>query len=128
MPTGEPCVINLRHGAHRRAVAIDRQGPWGNPFRIGHDGDRYAVLRAHEDWLRAEVELVAELWRLKGRFLACWCDPLPCHGWLLFYLANCTEDELEDWLLGDRFWTNHMLAYRSVPGAPGCYVRLHGEL
>ncbi len=123
-----PCVLNMRHGTNRHAVAVDRQGPWGNPFRIGTHGDRRDVLIAHEDWLRSEVELVAELWRLKGRFLMCWCDPLPCHGWLLFYLANCTADEQIEWLLGDRFWTSDMLRYRSVPGAPGCHVRLYGEL
>lgn len=128
MLTSLPSVINLRHGAHRSAIACDRQGPWGNPYRIGLHGDRNAVLVAHEDWLRREVELVAELWRLKGRFLACWCDPLPCHAWLLFYLANCTEEEQIEWLLGDRFWTPQMLRYRSVPGAPGCYVRLYGGL
>lgn len=122
--SGDPRVLNIRTQSSRSAVGIVRGTVWGNPFKIGDDGDRYAVLRAHEDWLRREPELVSELWRLRGRDLACYCDPLPCHGWLLFYLANCPEDDLLDWLLGERFWTNHMLAYRSVSDAPGCWVRL----
>lgn len=119
----------MRHGTDRTAIAVDRQGPWGNPLRLNHDGDRATVLCGHETLLRDNPEMVNEVrWRLAGRSLACWCDPLPCHGWLLFYVANCTEDELENWLLGEPFWTPRMLRYRSVPGAPGCYVRLLGDL
>lgn len=121
-------VQNLRTGARREAVRIDRGTPWGNPYRINEHGTRSDVLRLHEDWLRYEVELVSEIWRLRGLSLACWCDPLPCHGWLLFYLANCTEDQQEEWLLGDRFWTPDMLRYRSVIDAPGCWRRLDEEL
>lgn len=121
-------VINLRTERSRTAVGIDRGTVWGNPYRIDDLGSREAVLRAHEAWLRREVELVSEIWRLRGRSLACWCDPLPCHGWLLFYLANCTPDQFEDWLLGKEFWTDAMLRYRSVPGAPGCWAKLEGDL
>lgn len=121
-------VLSLRTGVRRESVRIDRGTPWGNPYRIGQDGTRGDVLRAHEDWLRLEYELVSEIWRLRDQSLACWCDPLPCHGWLLFYLANCTEDQQEDWILGERFWTPYRLTYRSVTDAPGCWMGLEEEL
>lgn len=116
-------VINSRerHGC-RSFVWIDRQGPFGNPFKIGRDGERADVLRDHEHWLRREVELVVELWRLRDKALCCWCEPQPCHGWLLAFLANCTWDEQFDWLLGKPYWTDWRLRSRTTPGKPGWRV------
>lgn len=116
-------VINKRDNwSCKRFVWVDRQGPWGNPFKIGRDGDRSAVLTDHEDWLRRTPELVQELYRLRDQALACWCEPLPCHGWLLAFLANCTWEEQFDWLLGKPYWTPARLASKSVGGAPGWRV------
>lgn len=116
-------VINKRDNwSCRSFIWVDRQGPWGNPFKIGRDGERRDVLIEHEIWLRREVELVAELWRLRDKALACWCEPQPCHGWLLAFLANCTWEEQFDWLLGKTYWTEDRLRSRSVPGTPGWRV------
>lgn len=113
-------VINRRSNwSCKSFVWVDRQGPWGNPFKIGRDGERADVLTDHEKWLRENPELVMELWRLKDKTLACWCDPLPCHGWLLAFLANCTWEEQFDWLLGKPYWTPLRLSRSSVPGSPG---------
>ena len=118
-------IVNMGRG-HRvnRLVPIDRSSPWGNPFKIGRDGTREAVLCDHEHWLRHEWPLVMEIWRLRDRVLGCWCDPLPCHGWLLYYLANGTPEQLLAWQLGEPFWTPFMLKYRSMPGHPGWQVKL----
>ena len=51
---------------------IGRPGPWGNPFRIDHDGDRNEVIRRYRIWLtttpegqrileKAKVELVGKV-------------------------------------------------------------------
>lgn len=113
-------VINKRTDWQCRSfVWVDRKGPWGNPFKIGHDGERGDVLRDHEDWLRRNPEFVMELWRLKDKTLGCWCDPLPCHGWLLAFLANCTWEEQFDWMLGKDYWTDLRLQGRTIPGSPG---------
>lgn len=118
-------VVNKRDNwSCKTFVWVDRQGPWGNPFKIGRDGPRDAVLTDHEDWLRRTPELVQEVYRLRDRALACWCDPDPCHGWLLCYLANCTWEQQFDWLLGETFWTPFMLKYRSLPGHPGWRIKL----
>lgn len=122
-PAPEARVINKRDNwSCRSFVWIDRQGPWGNPFRIGKDVERGDVLRDHEEWLRRQPELLIELWRLQNKALGCWCEPLPCHGWLLAFLANCTWEEAFDWLCGEPYWTDERLRRRSVPGEPGWRV------
>jgi len=62
-------------------------GRWGNPFRIGPDGDRQQVIAAYRRWLwdricAGEVELGA-LIALHGKRLGCWCAPEACHGEVL---------------------------------------------
>lgn len=114
-------VINRRDNwSCRSFVWVDRQGPWGNPFKIGRDGDRADVLMDHEKLLREQgAYLLVDIWRLRDKTLACWCEPLPCHGWLLAFLANCTWEEGFDWLLGKPYWTPERLRSRSTPGYPG---------
>ena len=91
-------VVNLRHEPTLRAafkqahavgntVLIDRRTRWGNPFRIGPGQDReQAIARYRSDlWRRIRAGEIAleELAGLEGCWLACHCDPLPCHGHVL---------------------------------------------
>ena len=91
-------VINLRHEPRLReefefaqvidnTVLIDRRTKWGNPFRIGKGQDReqaVALYRA-DLWRRIRAGEIAleELAELESCWLACWCDPEPCHGHVL---------------------------------------------
>ena len=91
-------VINLRHEpklreifefthVHNNTVLIDRRTKWGNPFRIGDHATREEVIaryRAHL-WrrIRAGEIPLQELAEMDGMWLACWCEPLPCHGHVL---------------------------------------------
>jgi hypothetical protein len=79
------------------AVYIGRGGKWGNPFRIGPDGDRAAVIAKHEAWLRTKRELLAALDELRGNDLVCFCAPAACHGDLLLRLANVSREERIAW-------------------------------
>ena len=93
-----PRVLNLRRDRVGHCdLFIGRGSPWGNPFRIGRDGDRSAVLRRHERWLRDQHHLLRRIGELRGRNLVCFCAPLGCHGHLLLRLANGTRDELIGW-------------------------------
>ena len=97
-------------------VAVDRNSPWGNPFKAGEDATWWgdAKRRAHDrpttaaeavanyrafvtcylDWNdgRFNYRHISEL---RGKNLACWC-PLtypdgtivPCHADVLLELAN----------------------------------------
>lgn len=67
------------------------RGPWGNPFRIGHDGDRAEVIERYERYLLESPHLLASLHELKGKTLGCWCAPQPCHGDVLARRADALE-------------------------------------
>jgi hypothetical protein len=96
-------VLNKRAvGVPTGAVYIGRGSKWGNPFRIGPDGDRAAVIAKHERWLRDQLDLLRVLDELRDRDLVCFCAPAPCHGDLLIRLANATRAERIAWWRGVR--------------------------
>lgn len=94
--TAVPRRIQLRRARGWRkpagAVVVARPSRWGNPFRIGVDGDRARCVGLYEQAL-AQGDLpygLDEIRReLVGRDLACWC-PLdgPCHADVLIEVAN----------------------------------------
>lgn len=88
----EPRVVNMRdHGGKPPpgAVRIDRRTHWGNPFLIGRDGTREEVVEQYRRKLMAQTGGIDALQRvLRGKDLACWCSPLPCHGDVLLEIAN----------------------------------------
>lgn len=58
----------------------DRTSEWGNPFEIGKDGNRDDVIyKYHVYYFPHKNTLNANLHKLKGKVLLCWCAPLPCH-------------------------------------------------
>jgi len=69
-------------------VYIGRPGKWGNPFIIGRDGDRAAVICMYRHWIVQQPHLLAALHELHGKRLGCWCHPQPCHGDVLAELAD----------------------------------------
>lgn len=69
-------------------VYIGRPSKWGNPFEIGKDGTRQEVIEKYEQYLLNNPKLMNDLSELKGKVLACWCSPKPCHGDILIKYAN----------------------------------------
>lgn len=62
-------------------VRVDRRTPWGNPFEMPDDGDRETVIAKYRGhYLPHKPTLLAQLGTLRGKALACWCAPLPCHS------------------------------------------------
>lgn len=94
-----PRVLNKRtRNIPKDAVYVGRPSKWGNPYRIG---DFYAGKRLtrqdcvdlhRADLLREIKENPAKLdeirRELRGKDLACWCYPEPCHAEVLLELAN----------------------------------------
>ena len=74
------------------AVIISRPTKWGNTFRIGVDGTREECVRQFAEWIAGDDpkarELRHALGELRGKDLACWCPPGPCHGDTLIAMAN----------------------------------------
>jgi hypothetical protein len=93
------CGVLNKHqvGAPAGAVYIGRGSKWGNPFRIGSDSGRAAVISKYERWLADQHHLLRALDELRGRDVVCFCAPRECHGDLLLRLANTTRDERVAW-------------------------------
>ena len=61
---------------------------WGNPFRVGVDGDRAKVVEKFRQWLLMRPYLVdAARDELKDKRLGCWCAPAECHADVLAEVA-----------------------------------------
>ena len=104
-------IVNLRREPKLReafeqaqavgnTVLIDRRTKWGNPFRLGADGDREQVIARYRTdlWRRIRAGEIAleELADLDGCWLACWCAPLPCHGDVLARAAAWASAQLAE--------------------------------
>jgi hypothetical protein len=85
-------VVNIRH--QDCDVYIGRGSPWGNPFKIGKDGDRAEVIQKYRDWINLQPELIAQLPNLKNKKLGCFCAPKACHGDVLLNLILKKEKQI----------------------------------
>ena len=82
-------------------IRIDRSSKFGNPFRIGRDGNRREVIEKFKQWIKGEdfthfkqrerKLILRNLHQLEGKVLGCWCKPKPCHGDVLVALIEETE-------------------------------------
>lgn len=79
-------------------VYIGRPSKWGNPFSHIKDGktlanyivdNRNEAVESYRKWITEGdgKHLLKDLHELKGKVIACWCKPLPCHGDILLELV-----------------------------------------
>lgn len=84
-------ILNVETHDCRQAFYVGRSSsgrlsPLGNPYAIGHDGEREAVIERYRAWLAARiverdpVVSTALLSILPGQALSCHCAPAPCHA------------------------------------------------
>lgn len=77
-------------------IYIGRGSRWGNPYKIGPDGDRQEVIRKYEYDFRAAIrrgEIVRkDLEALRGKRLGCYCKPYDCHGDVIARAVNNPEE------------------------------------
>jgi len=94
----KPRVINLDlEPAPEDAVFIGRPSKWGNPFKIGKDGTLDDVIIKYIDYIKKNHQLIADAKQeLKGKDLACFCNPGLCHGDLLLILSNDESFDIND--------------------------------
>ena len=84
----------LKKGSeHADSVYIGRGSPWGNPYKIGVDGDRAEVIEKYRDyayakWVEDQAYGIDWLEPLKGKDLVCYCAPLACHGDVLLEIMG----------------------------------------
>ena len=74
-------------------VYIGSGSKWGNPFRIGIDGNRAQVIKLYHEYILKQPHLMKALPELKGKVLGCYCAPKPCHGDILIQLVGAERKE-----------------------------------
>ena len=87
---------NVYIGRKRIVFIENRRFPdvdsiFANPFKIGRDGTREAVIDKYEKYITdrlAEPSMAQALEDLRGKTLGCWCCPEPCHGDVLIKLLS----------------------------------------
>lgn len=74
------------------AVNVARPSGYGNPFHVKNcDGpaDSVARFRIYILGMIDELSIRANIEKLRGKNLACWCAPdAPCHADVLLEIAN----------------------------------------
>lgn len=87
--TPPPCVTRVvQKGRYQYHVDVTRPSIWGNPFRVGVDGDKGQVVDKFEAWIQTQPALLARLPELRGKILGCVCADEPCHAYVLARLAD----------------------------------------
>lgn len=97
-------LVNIRDNKHWRkegAVYIGRGTPFGNPFTMRVDGTREKVVEKYRYYFYKKVEsdpeFASQVESLRGKTLACWCVPRPCHGDIILeYLEGAGRGVLEE--------------------------------
>ena len=85
-PHGECEVVNKKRKPFD--VYIGRGSDWGNPFVIGKDGNRRAVINKYRRWIQKQPTLLKRIPELDGKRLGCFCKPRVCHGDVLAELLS----------------------------------------
>lgn len=90
-------VVNI-HYSEPYEVYIGRGSLFGNPFTHQKDTQaeylvdtREEAIAAYREWVQTQPHILAEIPKLKGKRLGCYCYPLACHGEILAELADNTK-------------------------------------
>lgn len=92
-------VVHVKKDRYDVYVGRGKRSAWGNPFRIGVDGDRHEVIEKYKQWITKGDgrRLLVRLGELEGKTLGCWCAPsggltadddMLCHGQILLKLLE----------------------------------------
>lgn len=77
----ETTIVNMRTTPYD--VAIDRSGPFGNPYHAT-SGTKADAIAQYRTYFTARVAqdpaFQARVLALRGKRLGCHCAPRPCHG------------------------------------------------
>ena len=74
-------VVNLRK--EKYDIYIGRGSLFGNPFPINKENNRQKVIEDYREWFYNNLKdpiFRAEVEKLRGQTLGCYCKPLACHG------------------------------------------------
>lgn len=79
----EPLTIVVNCRTDKYDVYCGRPSFLGNPFKIGKDETREQVIEKFRVYfyhrLESDPVFKRKVLELKGKRIACWCKPKPCH-------------------------------------------------
>ncbi|TRW94404.1 DUF4326 domain-containing protein [Candidatus Methylobacter oryzae] len=103
--SGSPRILNANiDDIPPDAIFVDRSSIYGNPYRLGINGDIEQVKELYIDYLLKNPSLVEDIkLNLKNKSLVCWCAPAPCDAEILIRLANDPEFRFDALLQGAAF-------------------------
>ncbi len=88
-----PILYNIHEQSLISGVFIGRGSLYGNPYRIGIDGDRDQVCDLYEKMIMERPKMMNRIKKnLRGKDLMCFCTPKRCHGDFLLRIANEESD------------------------------------
>ena len=80
--------VEIKAGRSIEGVYVGRPSVWGNPYKIGVDGNREEVIQLYRQYLQ-ESGLSGKATELRGSTLRCHCrDDQACHADVLIELAE----------------------------------------
>lgn len=82
------CVNISTYQGPQDIVYIGRPSKWGNPFKVGRDGNNEECKEKYREHIKNRKDLLDSLSELKGCAIGCWCKPKPCHGDVLVELIE----------------------------------------
>ncbi len=94
---GVPAAEREEFCAREDVERIDRMTVWGNPFRYGSREHKIARYRIYLWWtIQHNPQVMYDLIELRGKKLACWCHPKPCHGDVIAKAIEWAVKEVEE--------------------------------
>lgn len=58
-----------------------KESKWKNPYTLkAYNDDGDLIVHLYKEYVRRTPKLYDSLHELKGKTLACWCYPAPCHA------------------------------------------------
>lgn len=96
--------VNIGRGdsgrSHMNNTAVGEPGWLGNPYKASTYGRRTCIRRFKADFekrIEEDTEFREAVEDLRGKTLACWCVPKPCHGEVILdYLGDGRQALLAD--------------------------------
>jgi hypothetical protein len=93
VPEGTVYVGRGQRYSWAKGTDVEHESPFKNPFTEKQAGSRERAVEMFREYITGRPELIERARReLRGRDLACWCAPEPCHGDVLLELANEWHD------------------------------------
>ena len=92
-------VVNVHRDVCDVVIARGNGSIWGNPYALSDTRNREYVVALFTDHLLKNMDLLKQIFDLKGKVLGCTCSPQLCHGDMIVWLLDNVESELKSLII-----------------------------